>query len=259
MTALAGRPVAELFGSLPTALRGELLAEFNKIVTNYRLGKWEPSELSGGKLCEVVYSILDGLAKGSLPSKSRKPRNMVDACNALAGGPPTLPRSVRIGIPRALIALYEIRNNRNVGHVGGDVDPNHMDAAVVVAMAKWILAELIRILHTVDPTEATAAVEALTSREVPMVWASSTGTRLLNPGLSTSQAILVLTYAQGGPVPVTELLASTEYGNASRFRGDLLRDLHRQRLIEFNQTTDTVEISPTGIRKVETEIPMSLG
>jgi len=53
-----------------------------------------------------------------------------------------------------LIAQYEIRNNRGVGHVGGDVDQNHMDAKIVVEMAKWTIAELIRLFHSAwDPGE----------------------------------------------------------------------------------------------------------
>jgi len=57
-------------------------------------------------------------------------------------------------IPRLLPVLYEIRNNRGVGHVGGDVDPNHMDAEAVQAMASWVMAELVRIFHGVKTEEA---------------------------------------------------------------------------------------------------------
>lgn len=113
---------------LSSALRGELLAAYEEIVRNYRERRWEPSELNGGKLCEVVYSILRGHVDGRMPARASKPRNMVDACKALESADQSFPRSVRIQIPRMVMALYEIRNNRGVGHVGGDVDPNAMDA-----------------------------------------------------------------------------------------------------------------------------------
>src|SRR5579859_6539892 len=116
-------------GSVPPGLRGPLLAAFNEIMRNFRENRWEPSELNGGKLCEVVYSILRGHVDGKMPSKPSKPKNMVDACKALeAADSAKFPRSVRVQIPRMLMSLYEIRNNRGVGHVGGDVDPNHMDS-----------------------------------------------------------------------------------------------------------------------------------
>ena len=71
------------------------------------------------------------------------------------------PRSVRIQIPRSLIALYEVRNNRGVGHVGGDVDPNPMDARIVLKMARWVVAELVRVSHGLDTAEAKGVVEHL--------------------------------------------------------------------------------------------------
>lgn len=58
---------------------------------------------------------------------------MVDACERLEQAPASkFPRSVRIQIPRVLIAFYEIRNNRGVGHVGGDV---------------WKVGDVLRILN----------------------------------------------------------------------------------------------------------------
>lgn len=91
---------------------------------------------------EIVYTILDGHANGSYQSKPSKPANMVKACQDLEKLTFThVPRGFRILIPRMLPALYEIRNNRNVGHVGGDVDSNEMDAYAVISMASWIMGD----------------------------------------------------------------------------------------------------------------------
>src|SRR5690348_5088511 len=114
-------------GGLPSGLREELLGEFAKIVGNYAEGRWEPTELDGGRFAEAAYSVCEGLASGSMPLHAHKPKDMVGACRALEKAK-NAPRSVRILIPRMLMALYEVRNNRGVGHVGGDVDSNHMDA-----------------------------------------------------------------------------------------------------------------------------------
>jgi hypothetical protein len=163
-------PLASVFGTLPTKLRNELLGAFNETVKNYREGRWEPAELNGGKLCEVVYSILKGHSAGKYPASASKPGNMVQACQKLETEAAGFPRSIRIQIPRMLIALYEIRNNRNVGHVGGDVDPNHMDAVCVLQMSKWVMAELVRVLHNVDTDAATEIVDGLVDRETPLIW-----------------------------------------------------------------------------------------
>ena len=126
---------------------------------------------------------------------------MVDACRALEQAPSTFPRSVRIQIPRMLVALYEIRNNRRVGHVGGDVDPNHMDAVAVVYMAKWLVAELVRIFHDVDMRTASEIVDALVEREIPIVWSvDEKKKRVLSANMSRPRKTLLLLYATSGPV-----------------------------------------------------------
>ena len=122
------------------------------------------------KFCEIVYSILNGYFTNNYPATASKPQNMYSSCKAFEQFPSTNPRSLRIQIPRMLIALYEIRNNRGVGHVGGEVNPNMMDSICVLRMVKWILAELIRVFHNVDIDEATRAVEYLSVRDIELIW-----------------------------------------------------------------------------------------
>ena len=240
-----------LLGALPDGLRAELLAAFGAIVDNYRERRWEPSELNGGKLCEVVYSIIRGYVDGTYPLRAAKPRSMVDACRALEQAPTTLPRSVRVQMPRILSALYEIRNNRGVGHVGGDVDPNHMDAAAVLGLSKWVMAELVRIFHQVEPDEASAAVERLAARETPLIWQVNGTRRVLRPGLSMKDKTLVLLHAADADVSEAELLRWTEHSNTSGYRRDVLRPAHRAKLIEYDETNRRVHLSPVGVRDVE--------
>jgi hypothetical protein len=239
------------FGVLPARLRDELLDAFGSIVKNYREHRWEPAELNGGKLCEVVYSILKGVADGRFPNRAKKPRNMVVACQRLETEAVAAPRSIRIQIPRMVIALYEIRNNRNVGHVGGDVDPNHMDAVCVLQMAKWIMAELVRVLHAVDVDEAAALVEGLVERDTPQIWEVNGKRRVLTTGLSMRDKTLLLLHAANGQLSEAELVSWTEHSNSSAYRRDVLRKLHRARLIEYDESERTAEISPLGIADVE--------
>jgi hypothetical protein len=248
----------DALGGLPDGLRSELLAAFGEIVANFRARRWEPSELNGGKLCEVVYTVLNGYVSGSYPRRAKKPRNMVDACNGLASAPSSFPRSVRIGIPRVLIALYEIRNNRNVGHVGGDVDPNQMDATMVLSMARWVIAELVRVFHEVSVEEATNVVEVLSTREVPLIWELGDIRRVQDTSLGTKQETLLLLYGSSSPTSVTSLLAWTEYGNPWRYRNEILGELHRNRIIEFDRSADTAVLTTFGISAVEEEIGDSL-
>lgn len=243
-----------LLEQLPETLRDELLKAYEEILRNYRERRWEPSELNGGKLCEVVYSILKGHLSGKFPKKSSKPRNMVDGCRVLENESTSFPRSVRIQIPRMLLALYEIRNNRGVGHVGGDVDPNHMDATCVVEMSKWMVSELVRIFHNVSTDDATAAVDALVERTLPTVWKVGDNLRVLDTSMSMREKTLVLLYHRRTPVTEADLCRWVEHSNPSVYRRDVLRRAHAAKLLEYLPDPGTVEISPLGIELVERDL-----
>ncbi|PIT03103.1 hypothetical protein TSA1_21845 [Bradyrhizobium nitroreducens] len=244
--------------ALPQALREELLDSYRKIASNYLERRWEPSELNGGKFCEVAYSIVDGAVRGNYPSSASKPSNMLAACQALEREP-AVPsrvgdRSLRVLIPRLLPVLYEIRNNRGVGHVGGDVDPNHMDAEAVHTMASWVLAELVRIFHGVSTEEAQEAVDALVERRSPLIWEVAGVRRVLDVELSAKDQVLVLLHHCTGAVPVADLFKWIEYSNASVFRSKVLLPLHKARLIEFDLFRGTARISPRGVQVVEEKL-----
>lgn len=168
-----GLAPANAFSALPDTLRDDLLDAFGEIVKTYREHKWEPSELNGGKLCEAVFTIIVGyLDGGKYPARAKKPAQFPQACFGLEQKYARVPdsRSPRVLIPRMMVGLYDIRNNRGVGHAGAEVDPNYMDATVVLYTAKWLVAELVRLLHTLTTEEATAIVDSLIDREVPWLW-----------------------------------------------------------------------------------------
>lgn len=250
-------PEAFLAG-IPDGLRKPLLAAFHEITTNFAAHRWEPSELNGGKLCEAAYSILRGYVDGRWAAKPSKPRDFVTACRELEKQI-NLPQSVRITTPRVLMALYEIRNNRNVGHLGGDVDPNHMDATLVLAGAKWVVAELVRIFHGVSTEEATEVVEALVEREVPAVWSVGTTRRVLVPGMSMKDQTMLLLYDSKGWMSESELVAAVEHSNPSGYRRDVLIPAHKVRLIEYDKARRSALITPLGVDYVETQLKPYLG
>ena len=247
-----------LLAGLPPGLRDPLLRTFREIASNYLEHRWEPSELNGGKFCEVVYSIADGSVRGHVPVAPSKPANMRNACRALEelSANPRLvgDRSFRILIPRLIPGLYEIRNNRGVGHVGGDVDPNFMDATVVFSLASWILAELIRIFHGTSTKEAQETVDALIQRKIPLVWEIENAKRILDPNMSVRNQVLVLLSRVSTWELEKNLLDWTEYSNPSVFRSKVLRPLHDTRLIEHDKKNQRAQISPLGIQEVEQKI-----
>ena len=236
-----------LLGLLPRGLRESLLDEYQSIVQCFSENRWLPSELSGGRFCEIVFTVIDGYAAGTYASVPTKPSDFVGACRRLEQNT-HVPRSFQILIPRILPALYEVRNNRGVGHTGGDVDSNYMDAAFVVTSCSWVMGELVRVFHKVSIEEAQSLVDSLAQRRVPLIWEGNDIRRVLQPSLNFQSQILVLLDTSAGSVQTSDLMRWIDYHNASYFR-TLLRRMHSQRLVELYDDEKSVEILPPGSKE----------
>lgn len=233
---------------IPTGLRAALLSEYDQIVQSFLEGRWSPVEMSGGRFCEIVFSILEGLASGNFPSHPKKPPDFVSACRKLESET-TLPRSLRILVPRLLPALYEIRNNRGVGHVGGDVDPNFMDASAVVSIANWVLAEMVRVFHGLSADEAQRIVNSLLEFKSPLIWKNGQMRRVLNPSLKLRDQILLLLSSCPAGTKVQTVFNWTGSRDMTYFR-ELLYKLHGERLLELSEEQADVMLLPPGTNRV---------
>lgn len=231
---------------IPEGLRLPLIEEYRAIETNYLQHHWAPSEMSGGRFCEIVYTIVHGHLTGNYKQSPEKPDNFVQACRALESIK-VPPRSFQILIPRVLPALYEVRNNRGVGHVGGDVDPNAMDASFVMATSSWIISELIRFYHGVSTEDATKITANITEIHVPMIWKVGDKRRILKVGLPIPEQVLILVSMSNDQVSISDISDWTDYKNKSYLR-KIAKQLHVNRLVEYTEHIDSLAISPTGAR-----------
>ncbi|WP_282297515.1 hypothetical protein [Stenotrophomonas sp. PS02289] len=241
-----------LLAQIPAALRDPLIQEYVGICVAYAEGRWKLASLDAGRFCEVAYTVINGMLTGVYPDAPQKPGNFVQACRSLESLAPLAvgDRSIRILIPRLLPSLYEVRNNRNVGHVGGDVVSNKMDATLVREAAAWIVAELIRVTHQVSIEEAQSAVDVLAERVHPLVWEVDGVKRVLDPSLSAAKKVLILLYATPGWVKIGDARAWVKYGGG--FRARVLEKLFKDCLIEIKG--DSIMITPYGARLVEQEL-----
>lgn len=253
---------ADVLTGLPEGLRTPLLKHYGEIARNFVERRWEPSELNAGKLCEVVYCILDGATSTAYPSQPFKPADMVAACRALEQRPASPARvgdrSLRILIPRTLLSVYEVRNNRGVGHVSGDVDSNEMDATMLFTSSNWIVCELVRIFHQVPLAQAQQTVSALVERRIPEIWEIGDKKRVLSPKLKVRDQTLLLLYSEADWVLTERLRDWVEYKNVTLYRDKILLPLHKSRLVEFDKGESRVKLSPTGALEVEEVILKAL-
>jgi hypothetical protein len=236
--------VTAALAAIPSGLRNPLIAEYQSIVQNFLEQRWRPTELSGGLFSEIVYTILNGHAKSSYANQPSKPPDFVGACRKLENNT-NVPRSFQILIPRMLPALYEIRNNRNVGHTGGDVDPNHMDAVAVLSMCNWIMGELVRVYHNLSISEAQQVVDALAEVRLPVIWSNGNVKRVLKPSLKLHEQIMLLAASTVPSGTAEQLRVWIECDNSKYFM-KTIRKLHRGRLLEFDEGAKTVQVLPPG-------------
>lgn len=210
--------------------------------------------LSAGKLCEAGLRLLQERAFGQYTPFGKKISNFADECRKIVSSSTAtaITESEKVVLPRALVFLYTMRNTRGIGHIGGDVDPNAIDTALIGRTADWIICELIRIHHHLSLEEAQDIVDALAIRQLPDVWEVAGKRRVLRDGLTAKdQALLLLYSAQEGTVMTEDLIAWIEYSNPAVFKSKVLLKLHSDRLVEWDREVESVTLSPKGAKYVE--------
>jgi len=247
----------DLKSSLPGELVDGLLAAFEELKRNYLLDRHEPAELNGGKFCEATYRILQHQTQsGTYTLVSAPIPNMIEALRALEQVPKASSKdSYRIHIPRVLQSMYNIRNQRGVGHMAGDVNPNLADSTLLVVSAEWVLAELFRIHYKCSLPEAQAIVDSLVTRPSLLVYKLNDVRRVLLPSLPLKdQTLLLLDAAHPDSVLDDELIRAIEAANPSYFKRKVLSQLHRGRLLEYSASGECT-ILPPGSRYVDASSP----
>ncbi len=233
-----------------------LLSSYEEIKQNYFLGKYEPSELNGGKFTEACYRMLESeTQRGSYTPIGTAISDIIGKLRNLEQLPTAgALESFRITIPRTLVVVYNIRNKRGVGHLGGDVNPNYADSTLLVTCCDWVMAELVRIYYSCTLDEAQGIVDTLVQRPLSLVYEITGVRRVLLPSLShRNQVLLLLAHSHPIPIPEMDLIRSIEPSNPTVFRSTVLTALHRERFIEYsgNGKSGSCAISPTGLKVVE--------
>ncbi len=233
--------------------RTRIITSYLDLKRNYVESRYESAGLSAGKFCEIVFRHLQNTITGTYVPFNQKIKNFADACRKLIAAPSGAgTESERVILPRALVFLYTMRNKRGIGHVGGDVDANEIDAVVIARTADWVLCELIRINHRMSLEEAQDLVDCISIRQIPAIWEVGGKKRVLLDGLAAKDQVLLLLYScPDFAVLVEDLCDWIEYSNLSVFRSNVLGNLHTNRLLEHDRDADYVVLSPKGARWVE--------
>lgn len=188
---------AQLAAKLNAMLVRELLDAHAEARRNFHLGGLRLSAVEGGRFCEAAFRILEQISTGKWTplGKQLDTEKLIEKLRNLNGS--ALGESERLHIPRALRLVYDIRNKRDAAHLADGIDPNLQDATLVISTINWVLAELVRLYHSVSADRAHRIVDEIVSRTVPIIQDFEGSLKVLNTTLTASDYCLVLLYHRG--------------------------------------------------------------
>ncbi len=242
--------------SIPTSLRKRLIKNYSTLKNQALEAQHDTIGHQAGKLAEVLLRILQNILTGTYTPLNTGLSNFKGECEKLEQTPKTAgPEGLRILMSRALLFLYTLRNKRDFGHAGGEVDANEIDALTAMRVADWCMCELVRVCHSLPLEDAQLLCNAIAERRLPALWNVLGRKRVLDTSLTYSEQTLLILYSEiETGIPIEDLFEWTGHTHSTNYRRDVLAKLHRARLIEWDRDTEMAIISPTGINEVENEI-----
>lgn len=128
--------------------------------------EWDRVAQDLGRFAEAVTKAI--MAFGNIiPTATGRQFKVANELRRFENHQPQLPEVLRMVVPKALIFITELVNNR-LGRHDTDLDPHEMDASAVMPIASWTLAELVRFCSpNTDRDDAATLIQELTVKVVP--------------------------------------------------------------------------------------------
>ena len=124
-----------------------------------------------------------------------------------------------------------------------------MDATAAVATVKWVLAELVRVFHSVSTSDAQDVVDAIAEITVPIIWSESDVKRVLDVSMKLNEQILILLASSPTGVELSKLEKWIEPPDRAYFVRTL-RMLHKKRFLELDELKGVAKILPPGAKQI---------
>jgi hypothetical protein len=236
---------------LPAELADEVLDQYVETKRRYYLSDHRPTAVEGGRFCEAVTRVLEHELFGKYTKLGKSLPGLDDKRLTSFRQAQSQHESLRVHLPKALYLVYGIRNQRDAAHLGDGIDPNLQDATIVVGVLDWIMAELVRIYHTVSPDEAHAIITDLVTREVPVI-EEIDGQPVCSKDLGVGDRALIFLYRAGRDqgLDIPELQRQMRHDNKGNLTKAIKR-LDEKGLVLLHPTTKKAHITSKGMTDVE--------
>jgi hypothetical protein len=254
---LKNEVIAKISRDVPQELLDHLLDEYIDLKRQLALGRYRPEELRGGRFAEALLRVLEHLsapAQAYTPFGQQLDRQRI--VNRVRNNGALHP-SLRVFVLSMAEILLDVRNRRDVAHIGGDVNPNYADSRLVCQLADWSLTELIRLYYQCPVEEAQRIVDHINQIRVPIVAEVEGFVRIQDTSLRAKDRTLVALYHKRPEKQRdTDLMAWVQYQHPTRYKKEILRQLHDEALIHYDKGFCT--LLPKGVVYVEQNINLEL-
>ncbi len=190
--------IKQLCPPLDQQLTSLLLDEFISQERRYVLCDWEPATLDGGQYAEIASRLIYHIDSGTLNM-----RKGVDPClkyiedSNNSNSHNFAPRRTALHLCRVLRTIYKFRSQRGAVHIDPDYSANELDAGLVIANVRWVMAELLRVFWTGDQSEVSRVIREIIRYEVPAVLSFDGRHVVLRTDCSAEEEILILLHNSG--------------------------------------------------------------
>ena len=116
---------------------------------------------------------------------------------------------------------------------------------------RWLLFNTIRVLNSGSEVEVNSLVRLIGDGSFPIVWTNGKMKHIAMPKLSRKSQVLLLLMESGNSAKEEDLCAWLEQKNSSAFRRDVLRQLHKEKMIAYDEKNKVAHLMPLGALKAK--------
>ncbi len=226
-----------------------LFKHYVAVKENYTTNNYEKTITSSSKFVEATLKGLHFYTTGEKLTRITVGTEITRLENLPRSFSPT---SIKLLLPRVCRTIYHIASDRGGRHDITGFESNKMDAELVVTSCSYIVAELIRLFSspTIAPDEAQLVSENIIEKIIPIVFELDDTKRILDISLNfTEQTLVLLYHCKNSKASDNQLVKWTEHSNPSSYKNNILKKLHKQRVIEYKN--NLAILTPIGKNKAE--------
>ena len=219
----------------------KLIDYYDRAKTDQFLGRWDDAITKYGKFIELSARLI------YVQATNDKTEKQCRDYTKLIKNKMNLNDSLRLYVPNAIDATYDIRNNRDAAHSSLEIEANQNDCIYTSAACDWILTELLIAFSKRDRSKVSSLISSIVTRKIPFVFENSEGRKLV-PNTSNPAWLngIILLYNEKQPMSLADISYSIRES-----KDNIKKQFNRKKSFVYQREDGKYEILPEGMLEVE--------